>query len=77
MVRKIIITIFLMFGIILSATRVYDIEPFKNCNTWTRREPDNWVGQIFVANCDSFVWVEIFIGAPNDTGIMNILWVDN
>jgi hypothetical protein len=49
-------------AIALAATRVYDIEPFQNCNGKARE-----IGQIFVATCDSFLWVDFFVGAPNDT----------
>jgi hypothetical protein len=59
-----------VIGILVGATRVYDIEPYKNCNGWSPQGPPTtaYVGQIFVATCDSFVWVDMFIGAPNDTG---------
>jgi hypothetical protein len=50
-------------AIAVAATRVYDIEPFQNCNGKARE-----IGQIFVATCDSFLWAEIFIGAANIPG---------
>jgi hypothetical protein len=62
---KPLIIITMLAGILFASTRVYEIEPFQNCNGWTPRYPDNWVGQTFVATCDSFLWVDMFIGAPN------------
>jgi hypothetical protein len=66
--RRITITLILLAGVIIASTRVYEIEPFQNCNGWTQSYPYNHVGQIFVATCDSFLWVDFFVGAPNDTG---------
>ena len=66
------ITITLIFAALaMAATRVYDVEPFRNSNAWTLSYPHNWVGQTFIATCDSFLWAEVFIGVPNDTGQYN------
>jgi len=63
------ITITLIFAALaMAATRVYDVEPFRNSNAWTLSYPHNWVGQTFIATCDSFVWAEIFIGSQNIPG---------
>jgi len=63
---KRVITIALVFAAIaLAATRVYDIEPYKNVNAWSPYQ--GYIGQTFIATCDSFVWADFFVGAPNDT----------
>jgi hypothetical protein len=60
--RIIILTILLVI-MANAGTRVYDIEPYKNVNAWS---PQNgYIGETFTAICDSFVWVDIFIGAPD------------
>ncbi|MDW8114673.1 MAG: hypothetical protein RMJ34_07075 [candidate division WOR-3 bacterium] len=51
----------LTIAFIFAGTRVYDIEPYKNVNAWSPYM--GFIGQTFVATCDSFVWAEIFIGA--------------
>ncbi len=63
--KKVIIIFIFLITLGISSTRVYDVEPYKNFNGVSRE-----IGQTFVANCDSFVWVEIFIGKPNDIGII-------
>ena len=64
---KRVITIALVFAAIaLAATRVYDIEPYKNVNAWSPYQ--GYIGQTFIATCDSFVWAEIFIGSQNIPG---------
>lgn len=72
MLRYIILMI-AVIGVLLGATRVYDIEPYKNCNGWSPQGPPTtaYIGQTFIATCDSFVWAELFIGAANDTGQYN------
>jgi hypothetical protein len=61
----------MLAGILLASTRVYEIEPFQNCNGWTPGRPNNVIGQIFVATCDSFLWVDFFVGAPNHAQLNN------
>jgi hypothetical protein len=63
MARYIILSI-VIIGIVSGATRVYDIEPYRNCNGWSPQGPPTtaYIGQTFVAICDSFVWVDMFIG---------------
>ena len=69
MLRYIILMI-AVIGILFGATRVYEIEPYKNCNSWSPQGPPTtaYIGQTFIATCDSFVWADFFVGAPNDTG---------
>jgi len=59
-----------VIGILFGATRVYEIEPYKNCNSWSPQGPPTtaYIGQTFIATCDSFVWAEIFIGSQNIPG---------
>jgi hypothetical protein len=53
----------LFISTLFGATRVYDIEPYRNSSGWS---PSNgYIGQTFVATCDSFLWVDFFVGAPN------------
>jgi hypothetical protein len=72
MLRYIILMI-AVISILFGATRVYDIEPYKNCNDWSPQGPPTtaYVGQTFVATCDSFLWAEVFIGAANNVGHYN------
>jgi hypothetical protein len=64
--KQIISILIMLVSVIFASTRVYDIEPYKNVNAWSPYY--GFIGQIFIATCDSFLWAEIFIGAPNDTG---------
>lgn len=52
-----------------AATRICDVEPYRNCNGWTSAEPNmNWVAQSFVCTADSLLWAEFFVGAANAAG---------
>lgn len=63
----IIILSIAVISIVSGATRVYDIEPYRNCNGWSPQGPPTtaYIGQTFIATCDSFVWVDFFVGASN------------
>ena len=62
--RIIILTI--LFVIMANAgTRDYDMEPYKNVNAWSPRY--GYIGETFTAICDSFVWLDFFVGIPNDS----------
>jgi hypothetical protein len=65
--RNIVTLIVAVVSIALSATRVYDIEPFKNYNGRVAGDQYHGIGQTFVATCDSFLWAEFFVGKPNDS----------
>ncbi len=61
----------------VAATRVYDVELSGNDNATTPRGPDNWVGQTFIATCDSIQWAAFFVGRssraePNDKYYLGI-----
>jgi hypothetical protein len=56
--KRVILITLILAAVVLAATRVYDIEPFQNCNGKARE-----IGQTFVTVCDSFIWAEFFAGA--------------
>jgi len=66
--KKLTIIVVAMICIALGSTRVYEVEPYKNCNGWVAGDPLHGAGQTFIATCDSFVWAEIFIGSQNIPG---------
>ena len=54
-------------GIVLGATRVYDVDVYQNVNGWTLQGQQGYVSQSFVCTADSLLWAEFFVGAA-DTG---------
>jgi hypothetical protein len=63
--KKLTIIVVAMICIASGSTRVYEIEPYKNCNGLAAGDQYHGIGQIFIAICDSFLWVDMFIGAKS------------
>ncbi len=66
--RRIVFGVLGLIVIGLGATRVYDIELSENCNGNTDPPQHKWVGETFVAVCDSVQWCAAFIGRPLSSG---------
>ncbi len=61
------ITLFILAAVVaVAATRVYDVELSQNDNATTPE--DGWVGQTFIATCDSIQWAAFFVGRACTSG---------
>jgi len=56
-----------LVAIAASETKVYDVPPYQCCNGFTAGVPNAYVAQTFVANVDTLLWAEVFVGKKPST----------
>jgi hypothetical protein len=67
--RRICLAVLMTAFVALAYLRSYEVAPTQaNWSGWTNvHEPNNWVGNTFIANFDSICRCDVFIGQVGDT----------